>query len=135
VPLDAFYTGYRQSVRRPDELVVEIRVPRGERSFAAFVKVGPRRAQSIAKVGLAMARDEGGWRVAVASVAPVVKRCPLVEAWLDGDAPIAGPEDLRVAFEADVSPIDDLRSTAEYRARVLARVAWHALRDGGALPG
>ncbi|HUP18427.1 MAG TPA: FAD binding domain-containing protein [Gemmatimonadota bacterium] len=134
VPLDAFYTGYRETVRRPDELVVEIRVPRGERPFEAFVKVGPRRAQSIAKVGLAMARDEAGWRVAVASVAPVVKRCPAVETLLDGGGPLAGPEDLQTAFRQDVAPIDDLRSTAEYRERVLARVAWHALRDGGAIP-
>lgn len=135
VPLDSFYTGYRASVRRPDELIVEIRVPRRPRSFEAFVKVGPRRAQSIAKVGLAMTRDEEGWRVVAASVAPVVKRCPAIEALLESGAPVAGPEDLQVAFGADVAPIDDLRSTAEYRERVLARVAWYALRDGGALPG
>lgn len=135
VPLDGFYTGYRETVRRPDELVTEIRVPRVERPFQAFVKVGPRRAQSISKVGLALGRDPRGWRVAAASVAPVVKRCPTVEALLVDGTPLAGPEDLRAAFDVDVAPIDDLRSTAEYRARVLARVAWHALRDGGALPG
>lgn len=135
VRLDAFYTGYRASVRRPDELVVAIRIPRRERDFQVFVKVGPRRAQAIAKVGLAMARSADGWRVVAASVAPVVRRCGAVEALLESGAELAGPDALLPAFRQDVAPIDDLRSTAVYRERVLARVTWHALRDGDALPG
>jgi CO/xanthine dehydrogenase FAD-binding subunit len=130
VPLNAFYTGYRESVRRPDELLVAIRLPRRAHALERFVKVGPRRAQAIAKVGLAVARSDAGWRVVAASVAPTVRRCHTVERLLEeGPAPRA-PEDLEAALSADVSPIDDLRSTAEYRSRVLARVLFDAVGDG-----
>ena len=130
VPLDRYYSGYREGARRPDELLVAIRIPRGPRPFQRFVKVGPRRAQAIAKVGLAVTRSEAGWRVVAASVAPTVRRCPAVERLLDEGGMPGAPEDLDPALRADVSPIDDLRSTAEYRARVLGRVLFDAVRDG-----
>jgi CO/xanthine dehydrogenase FAD-binding subunit len=132
VPLDAHYTGYRKSVRRDDELVVAIRLPRRPYHLQRFVKVGPRLAQAIAKVGLAVARSEAGWRVVAASVAPTVCRCRAVERLLEDGGRPGAPEDLDAALRADVSPIDDLRSTAEYRARVLGRVLFDALRDDAA---
>ncbi|MGH7565571.1 MAG: FAD binding domain-containing protein, partial [Gemmatimonadota bacterium] len=130
VALDAFYTGYRASVRKDDELVVAIRLPRRPHTLQRFVKVGPRRAQAIAKVGLAVARSEAGWRVVAASVAPTVRRCPSVERLLAEGEPPRAPQDLDAALRNDVSPIDDLRSTAGYRSRVLARVLFDAVRDG-----
>ena len=130
VPLDRYYTGYREGARRHDELVTAIRIPRMRRTLQRFVKVGPRRAQAIAKVGLAVTRSEAGWRVVAASVAPTVRRCPTVERRLEEDGVPRAPEDLDAALSADVSPIDDLRSTAAYRARVLGRVLFDAVRDG-----
>jgi len=131
VPLDRFYHGYKEMDLRHDELIAAIRIPRRRHDFERFIKVGSRRAQAIAKVGLALARSDTGWRVAAASVAPTVRRCVAVEALLDAGARIDAPEDLLSALRADVSPIDDIRSTAEYRERVLARVLWHAIRDTG----
>jgi CO/xanthine dehydrogenase FAD-binding subunit len=135
VPLDRYYTGYREGARRPDELVTAIRIPRMARPLQRFVKVGPRRAQAIAKVGLAVTRSEAGWRVVAASVAPTVRRCPAVERLLADDGVPGAPDELDAALRADVSPIDDLRSTAEYRARVLARVLLDAVRDGAGRAG
>jgi CO/xanthine dehydrogenase FAD-binding subunit len=135
VPLDAFYTGYRQTVRRDDELVLAIRIPRRAYALERFIKVGPRRAQAIAKVGLAVARSDAGWRVVAASVAPTVRRCPAVERMLSEGPLPRQPEDLTAALAADVSPIDDLRSTAEYRSRVLARVLFDAVCDGAPAGG
>jgi len=135
VPLEEFYTGYRASVRRDDELVVAIRLPRRAHALQRFVKVGPRRAQAIAKVGLAVARSDAGWRVVAASVAPTVRRCPTAERLLAEAPAPREPEDLEAALAADVSPIDDLRSTAAYRSRVLARVLFDAVRDGGRAGG
>lgn len=129
VPLDAFYTGYRRSVRQESELVVAIRIPRRSHELQQFVKVGPRRAQAIAKVGLAVTRSEAGWRVVAVSVAPTVRRCPTVERRLEVGPPPRSPEDLDEALTADVSPIDDFRSTAHYRSRVLARVLYDAVRE------
>ena len=129
VPLDRYYTGYREGARRHDELIVAIRIPRTPRPLQRFVKVGPRRAQAIAKVGLAVTRSETGWRVVAASVAPTVRRCSSVERLLHQDGIPDAPEALEAALRADVSPIDDLRSTAAYRLRVLGRVLFDAVRD------
>jgi len=128
VPLDRFYTGYKQMRRRPDQLVVAIRVPWRAHDVAIFEKVGGRRAQAIAKIGLAIAHSAAGWRVVAASVAPTVRRCPAIERLLEDGAAVRGPDDLLPAIERDVAPIDDLRSTAEYRKRVLARLLYYDLR-------
>ena len=128
VPLDRFYTGYKQMRRRPDQLVVAIRIPWRVHDVAMFEKVGGRRAQAIAKVGLAIAHSAAGWRVVAASVAPTVRRCPAIERLLTDGTPVRGPDDLLPAIERDVAPIDDLRSTAAYRTTVMARLLYYDLR-------
>jgi len=128
LPLDRFYTGYKQMRRRPDQLVVAIRIPWRAHDVAIFEKVGGRRAQAIAKIGLAIAHSAAGWRVVAASVAPTVRRCPAIERLLEDGAAVRGPDDLLPAIERDIAPIDDLRSTAEYRKRVLARLLYYDLR-------
>ena len=129
VPLDRFYSGYKQMKRRPDQLVVGIRMPRRRYTYQVFEKVGARRAQAIAKVGLAITRSDAGWRVVAASVAPTIRRCPAVERLLETGTPIASPEGLLPAIAQDVTPIDDIRSSAHYRTRAMARVLYHDLRD------
>src|SRR6266705_6073853 len=128
VPLDRFYTGYKEMRRRADQLVVAIRFPRRPYSYQVFEKVGARRAQAIAKVGLAVTRSDAGWRVVAASMAPTIRRCPAIERLLEVRTPLRAPDDLLPAIASDVAPIDDLRSTAEYRRRVMARVLYDDLR-------
>jgi CO/xanthine dehydrogenase FAD-binding subunit len=115
VPLDGYYTGYRKSVRRPDELIVRIRVavPHGTQHFR---KVGTRAAQAISKVVMAAIVGPRGHRVAFGSVAPTVIRARAVEAYLDGGGRDLGEAQRLVATE--IHPIDDVRSTAVYRLRV-----------------
>ncbi|MFO0860273.1 MAG: FAD binding domain-containing protein [Phycisphaerales bacterium] len=140
VPLRSYYTGYRASVRKPDELIVSIEIPLVACDFAVFHKVGARKAQAITKVGLAITRLASGsqrWRVVASSVAATIKRCPTVEALLNTGTPLKAPADLAAAFAADVAPIDDIRSTADYRRTVLARLLFHSLQgvyDGAAAP-
>ena len=129
VPLDRFYSGYKQMKRRPDQLVVGIRMPRRRYTYQVFEKVGARRAQAIAKVGLAITRSGADWRVVAASVAPTIRRCAAVERLLATSTPIASPEGLLPAIAQDVAPIDDIRSSAHYRTRAMARVLYHDLRD------
>lgn len=128
VPLAALYTGYKQLKKAGDQLVVAIRVPRRDYTMQQFHKVGSRRAQAIAKVGLALTRSAAGWRVVAASMAPTVRRCPALEALLTSGADVREPDALLPAIAQDTSPIDDIRSSAEYRRRVLARVLFSALR-------
>jgi xanthine dehydrogenase small subunit len=113
VPFTGFYTGYRTSVLRPDELIAAIVVPPVP-GAQWFRKVGTRAAQAISKVVMAAVRGPVP-RVALGSVAPTVVRLPRTEAALAAGASVT--EAQRVLAE-EVDPIDDLRSTAEYRRRV-----------------
>jgi xanthine dehydrogenase small subunit len=117
VAFNGFYTGYRASVIRRDELIVAIEVPRvAGRQW--FRKVGTRAAQAIAKVTMAGIDGERP-RIGVGSVAPTVVRAVRAEACLESGGSI--DEACRVLQE-DITPIDDVRSTAEYRRRVAANL-------------
>src|SRR4029077_3127275 len=91
IPLHSFYSGYKDMRRRGDQLVVAIRIPRRPYSFQVFEKVGSRRAQAIAKVGLAITHSSVGWRVVAASVAPTIRRCVAIERLLETGALVASP--------------------------------------------
>ena len=122
IPLIAFYTGYRATVMRADELIVAVEVPRVA-GAQWFRKVGTRAAQAISKVVVAAVRAPSP-RIAVGSVAPTVVRLSATERSLaSGDA----IDEAMTALRGEVRPIDDLRSTAEYRKRVtenLVRRFW-----------
>ncbi len=130
VPLASFYTGYRKSVLAADELIeaVEIALPPAGSPFA-WRKVGTRQAQAISKVAfaaLAVVADGRATRLGLgmASVAPTVALLPATRA-LGLSRPLAEITDADVehAVLADVSPIDDVRSTAAYRRHVAVRLA------------
>ncbi len=127
VPLDTYYTGYKKSVKRPDELIVAIHIPLRSRDVEWFEKVGARAAQTITKVGVAVVHDEKGWRVVANSVAPTVCRCRNLEAALAQGRKFNTPDEIRAIIRNDVAPIDDMRSTAAYREIVLSRVLFHQL--------
>ncbi|MEE9295879.1 MAG: FAD binding domain-containing protein [Phycisphaerae bacterium] len=129
VPLDRYYTGYKQTVRKPDQLITAIRIPRRRRDVEWFHKVGSRSAQTISKVGAAVVKDDRGWRVAVNSVAPFVCRCRKLEQALDAGRSFQDPESIRRIVAQDISPITDMRSTAAYRETVLARLLFHFLSE------
>jgi carbon-monoxide dehydrogenase medium subunit len=130
VALARFFTGYRQLDRRDDELLVAVRVPRlPDGALERFRKVGTRRAQAISKVvgACRLTRGSDGAfesaALAFGSVAPTAVRLPALERWLVGQAPgspVAEEAERRAVEE--VSPIDDLRSSAEYRAYVVGRL-------------
>ena len=122
VPFNAFYTGYRKTVMRRDELVEAIEIPPVE-GRQWFRKVGTRAAQAISKVVIAAVRAPRP-RVAFGSVAPTTVRVPRTEAVLAGGGLI---DDAAAVLAAEITPIDDMRSTAEYRRRVacnLLRQFW-----------
>ncbi|MCB1036080.1 MAG: FAD binding domain-containing protein [Acidobacteria bacterium] len=133
LPLADFYLGYKRMRRRPVQLIRALRLPRRRYDVEVFEKIGPRRAQAITKVGFAAAHSSAGWRLVANSLAPSVRRCPALEKLLEEGADVARPEDLLAAIDQDVSPIDDIRSTAEYRRLVFARTLFHALFGGAAL--
>ncbi len=117
VPFTAFYTGYRASVRRSDELIVALEIPKlSGRQW--FRKVGTRAAQAISKVVFAGVRSDAP-RVAIGSVAPTVVRLPRTESALAAGAPIGRAREI---LFSEIQPIDDVRSTADYRRDVSANL-------------
>jgi len=113
VPFTRFYTGYRASVMRPDELIVAIEVPPVD-GRQWFRKVGTRAAQAISKVVVAGVRAERP-RVALGSVAPTVVRAYRTEDVLAATGDVA---EARHTLMTEIAPIDDIRSTAAYRRQV-----------------
>jgi CO/xanthine dehydrogenase FAD-binding subunit len=139
VPADEFWTGYRTTARRPDELVVRIRIPLATDRAVRFRKIGTRRAQAISKVVMALAwraaTDDEPWtdvRLALGSVAATTIRAPAAEAVLEGARPTRKTADkAAAALSAELQPIDDVRSTADYRRAVAGRVLHRLVRDAG----
>ncbi len=124
-----FHTGYKTTVMRPDELITGVRVPLATEPMRHFYrKVGTRKAQAISKVCIAASvRKSGAVRIAFGSVAPTVVRARGVEHELES-ALAKGPLTAAIVARivaigvAEAKPIDDIRSTADYRGRVTRNV-------------
>jgi len=136
VPVADFFAGPGETVRRPDELLIEIRfdVPPPERELR-FEKAGTRPAMecSVVTVGVAWTPRDGRFtdvRVAFGSSAPVPLRGRETERLVEGE-PIAAETVERAAraAEAEVSPISDIRGSETYR-RALVGVFLRRLLDG-----
>jgi len=123
-----FHLGYKQTVRRPDELITAVTVRRHPREAGwvhHFHKVGTRKSQAISKACFAGAARLGDGfvheaRIGLGSVGPTVLAARHAEAVLAGarldDAALGAR--VAEALAADVAPIDDIRSTARYRVQV-----------------
>jgi len=139
VPADDFWPSYRATARRDDELLVRIRIPLVAGRQVRFRKIGTRRAQAISKVVMALAwrseSDDGPWtdaRLALGSVAATTVRAPATESTLEGARPTRETANAAVkALSAELEPIDDVRSTADYRRLVAGRVLHRLIRDAG----
>jgi len=129
LPYSSFHTGYKRNAMAPDELLYAIHLPLRFSYHRQYLrKVGTRRAMAISKVALAGAAllEEGfvrEIRLAAASLAPFPARLTQAEAALQG-LPVDSEsiQSARAALLAEAKPIDDIRSTAEYRNRVAANL-------------
>jgi xanthine dehydrogenase small subunit len=126
VPFDTFYTGYRASVRQPDELITAIEIPPID-GRQWWRKVGTRRAQAISKIMMAGVRGPQV-RIAFGSVAATVVLAKEAAAILARGGSIA---EAQAALATEIKPIDDVRSTGEYRSQVAANLLaefWNATK-------
>lgn len=138
VAISEYQTGYKKSVREADEVIVAFEIELPERYNWYWRKVGTRRAQAISKVALAAVAVVEGGRVTrvgfgMASVAPVTAllaktRRLLLETPL---SELQGGE-VDAAVLSDISPLDDVRSTREYRAHCARILVRDFLRQLGA---
>lgn len=135
IPLSAFYTGVRQTVMQPDELLLSINIPAlqpGQRGI--FLKLGLRRAQAISVVNIAAvltlnAEQITDAAVTYGSVAPTILQATTLEDFLRGrllnDATIIEAAKLSATIP---TPIDDVRAPATYRTEMVKVLTARALR-------
>ena len=125
VPLADYFTGYRRSVRRTDELIRAVRIPLPLCELTAFHKIAKRRFDDISSVAVAFALqlEDGAVskaRIGLGGVAATPIRALATEAALEGR-----PWSAEVVHEAaevmraEGTPIDDHRASAAYRAAML----------------
>ena len=140
LPYRDFHLSYKKSVLAPDELLSSITLPRKFAGYRAYIrKVGPRNAQAISKVALAcVALVENNLitdiRIGAASLREIPTRCPAAEQALLNQplTPETWPATIaaaRAALIAEARPIDDIRSTARYRASIAANLLEEFLRQ------
>jgi len=134
MPYAEFHTGYKKTKMRADEIIRAVRLPRRNANASEYYrKVGTRKAQAISKVCFAARADLDGRtirdvRIALGSVAPTVIRCLETENALRAGATIA---QARETLRREIAPIDDIRSTARYRARVAENLLEQFLLEAG----
>jgi CO/xanthine dehydrogenase FAD-binding subunit len=136
MPYSMFHLGYKQSALAPDELLYSITVPRAYSAYRTYArKVGTRNAQAISKVALACLAliSEGDQRlikdirIGAASLRETPIRCTAAEHALLNQSITAEslPATIaagRAALATEARPIDDIRSTAKYRAAIAANL-------------
>ena len=137
VSIHEFMTGVKRSVRQHDEVITSIDFPI-VRGWQGYSKVGVRNAMviSVASACLVADHDKANVRLALGSVGPTIIRCREAEAWLASSQDLTAGQtiSLDVANEfgkraaAESSPIDDHRSTAEYRRHAISVLASRLLR-------
>ncbi|GGT08113.1 dehydrogenase [Streptomyces kurssanovii] len=127
VPLADYFTGYRQSVRRPGELIRSVRVPLPLSPVVAFHKIAKRRFDDISSVAVAFALDvEDGIvrraRIGLGGVAATPIRALATEAALEGKPWAAETvEAAAPLLRAEGTPMDDHRASADYRSAMLGQ--------------
>jgi CO/xanthine dehydrogenase FAD-binding subunit len=138
LPYRDFHLAYKETALEPDELLHSITLPRNLKGYKTYIrKVGPRNAQAISKVAIAalarMNKDHiDDIRIGAASLREYPTRLAATEQFLIGKT--ITPETLvatRAVVLTEVRPIDDIRSTAKYRATVAANLIEEFLRTLG----
>lgn len=138
VTLPEFIVGPKRTTRVAGEVIVDVRVPVLD-GPQEYLKIGTRNAMVIAVADVALVVDRAGrtLRCALGSVGPTVLRATEAEAWASeqidwSSESIAAADALCAEFgrlaAASARPIDDHRSTADYRRRGVEVLASRAFR-------
>jgi len=138
LPLKDFFVGPHATVRKPDELITEIHIPKPA-GKAVFLKLGRRKAQTLAVVNAAARLVMDGAvckdvRIVLGSMAPTPLRCAKAEALIKGKAlSKALIEQCAAAAVAECSPITDQRASEWYRKNAAAALVARAVAQAAGI--
>ena len=136
VPIESFFTGPGQTVLKPDEILAEIQVPNlPPRSGGVYIKHSVRKAMDLAMVGVAAIVTMDGdvlsdVKIALGAVAPTPIRVKRAEEVLRGKK--ISDDLLQKAGQTaseEASPIDDVRSSADYRRKMIKVLVARAIKQ------
>ncbi len=125
VPLADYFTGYRETVLQPGELIRSIRIPRPLAALTAFHKIAKRRYDDISSVAVGFALDvvDGTVtraRIGLGGVAATPIRARATEAALEGRPWTRETvESAAEVMHGEGTPMDDHRASAAYRSAML----------------
>jgi carbon-monoxide dehydrogenase medium subunit len=136
IPMEHFFLGPRSTALKPNEILLEITIPKPlPSSRGIYLKLSPRHSMDLAVVGVAavgvskngICRDI---KIALGAVAPTPIRAPMAESMIQGN--IVTPELITEAAKraaAECSPIDDHRASQEYRRDMVYILTKRALNQ------
>ena len=133
VPFSEFMVGPKRNARSINEIITGVSIPMTS-GWQGYSKVGVRNAMVISVASACLALHEGKVRIALGSVGPTIIRCTAAEEWFDSQSVSSLTEATAKEFGALVSaesrPIDDHRSTAQYRRHAVGVLATRLLQRG-----
>jgi CO/xanthine dehydrogenase FAD-binding subunit len=139
LPIGEFMLGPKRNALTQDELVVSVSM-KTTTGWQGYAKVGTRNAMviSVASASLVLDTVSGTARIALGSVGPTIIRCTQAEQWLQTHYDISARKDLDEAIATEFGlrvsqesrPIDDHRSTAQYRRHAVGVLAKRLLQRG-----
>lgn len=133
VPFAEFMVAPKKNSRLPNEIITGVSIP-VTNGWQGYAKVGVRNAMVISVASVCLAIHDGKVRVALGSVGPTIIRCTKSEAWINS----VGLENVNQTIAQEFGehvrgesrPIDDHRSTAEYRRHAVGVLAARLLLRG-----
>jgi CO/xanthine dehydrogenase FAD-binding subunit len=128
-----FMVGPKRNSRLPDEIITGVTIPLTN-GYQGYAKVGVRNAMVISVASVCIAIHDGKVRVALGSVGPTIIRCSEAETWINSvgleNVDSAAAKEFGDKVRAESRPIDDHRSTAEYRRHAVGILATRLLLRG-----
>lgn len=133
MPFSEFMVGPKRNARETNEIISGVTIPL-TKGWQGYSKVGTRNAMVISVASACLSLNNGAVSIALGSVGPVIIRCTAAESWFNSLAVTSLSDSVATEFGSRVSeearPIDDHRSTAQYRRHAVGVLATRLLQRG-----
>lgn len=133
VPFSEYMVGPKKTSRNTNELIVGVSLPIAN-GYQGYSKVGVRNAMVISVASACLAIQDERVSIALGSVGPTIIRCTEAEIWINSNWSVGQElsdgivKEFAQRVAAEARPIDDHRSTAEYRRHAISVLAQRLLQ-------